>query len=245
MSSSGAADAAEVLKKEGWGITPPSQYLTDMEDDFFHIWEMVKDYTMISVERGYSLYKSVQYVVSGGIPGDFVECGVWKGGACMLMALTLEKLQEKGRKIFMYDTFSGMTEPTSEDVIAWNGAGVMERWKSNGFSSWAVGVETVREMVESVVSDMSPFVFVEGDVEKTLEERIPSSISLLRLDTDWFASTAKELEVLYPLLSRGGILQIDDYGHFQGARKAVDEYFQDKPIFLSRIDYTGRQGIKC
>lgn len=245
MSSSAAEEAAGVLQRDGWGVIPPSQYLTDMEDDFLYLWEKVKDYTMISVERGYSLYKSVEYVVSGGIPGDFVECGVWKGGACMLMALTLENLQEKGRKILMYDTFSGMTEPTSEDVIAWNGAGVMERWRKNKFSSWAVGAETVREMVESVVSDTSPFVFIEGDVENTLDERVPESVSLLRLDTDWYASTAKELEVLYPLLSRGGILQIDDYGHFKGARKAVDEYFLDKPIFLSRIDYTGRQGIKC
>ncbi len=245
MSSFAAEEAAEVLKRDGWGVIPPSQYLTDMEEDFLGIWERVQDYTMISVERGYSLYKSVEYVVSGGIPGDFVECGVWKGGACMLMALTLENLQEKNRKIYMYDTFSGMTKPTGEDVIAWNGADVMERWKNNGFSSWAVGVETVREMVESVVSDMSPFVFIEGDVENTLDERVPESVSILRLDTDWYASTAKELEVLYPLLSRGGILQIDDYGHFKGARKAVDEYFAEKPIFLSRIDYTGRQGIKC
>ncbi len=72
----------------------------------------------------------------------------------------------------------------------------------------------------------------------------PGNIALLRLDTDWYASTVKELQVLYPLIVKRGVLIIDDYGHFDGARKAVDEYFKDQIILLNRIDYTGRLGIK-
>ena len=75
---------------------------------------------------------------------------------------------------------------------------------------------------------------------------LPSGIALLRLDTDWYESTKHELEHLYPLLVSGGVIIIDDYGHWKGAKKAVDEYIKDNnlPLLLNRIDYTGRIGIK-
>jgi len=75
---------------------------------------------------------------------------------------------------------------------------------------------------------------------------MPGKIALLRLDTDWYESTAHELKHLYPLLVPGGVIIIDDYGHWEGARKAVDEYItaEKLPLLLNRIDYTGRIGIK-
>ena len=86
--------------------------------------------------------------------------------------------------------------------------------------------------------------YVEGLVEETITRSAPTRIALLRLDTDWYESTHHELVHLYPQLERGGVLIVDDYGHFAGARKAVDEYFADDPILLSRIDYTGRMAVK-
>jgi O-methyltransferase len=84
-----------------------------------------------------------------------------------------------------------------------------------------------------------------GPVEETLPRQSPGPLALLRLDTDWYKSTLHELEHLYPLLAGGGILIIDDYGHWQGARRAVDEYFADSPpLLLNRIDYTGRIAVK-
>jgi predicted O-methyltransferase YrrM len=95
---------------------------------------------------------------------------------------------------------------------------------------------------------LSPSVrFVEGDVVQSLkiESNLPESISVLRLDTDWYESTRAELEVLYPRLSPGGVLIIDDYGHWGGAKKAVDEYFRGRPKpLLQYTDYTGRMGVK-
>ena len=96
--------------------------------------------------------------------------------------------------------------------------------------------------------DVGSFSFIKGDVCETLKspQNIPEKISVLRLDTDWYESTKAELEELYPKLSNGGVLIIDDYGHWQGARKAVDEYFssqQYKPLF-NVIDRTGRSAIK-
>ena len=237
-------EAAGKLKDGGWGVIPPQQYCIDMEASFKTLWDIVKPYTMISIERGYTLYKSVEYIVKKRIPGDLVECGVWKGGSCLLMALTLMQMNAVDRTIYLYDTFTGMSEPTEEDVIAWNGKHVHEKWERDDFKSWAVSRERVYRNLVSAGVNQDMLRFVEGDVLETLTTTVPDKIALLRLDTDWYASTAKELKVLYPLLSTGGVLVIDDYGHFEGAKKAVDDYFEHNPILLTRVDYTGRQGIK-
>ena len=90
--------------------------------------------------------------------------------------------------------------------------------------------------------------FIKGDVAETLENNsnIPNKISLLRLDTDWYESTKKELEVLFPRLVSGGVCIVDDYGHWNGARKAVDEYLAQLKIFplIHVTNYTGRVCIK-
>jgi len=243
-------NSVKSLKAKGYGVIPPEQYLSDMEGDFIEIWENIKLFTMTSVERGYSLYKSVEYIVKNNIPGDFVECGVWKGGSCMLMAMALEKFGDRERKIYLYDTYEGMPKPTEEDIISWNGRSVLEKWeedksgKKDNFGSWAVGLDEVKENISRINYPRTNLIFVPGDVAETLKKVKPENISLLRLDTDWYASTVEELETLYPLLVEKGVLIIDDYGHFDGARKAVDEYFQNRTILLNRIDYTGRISIK-
>jgi len=243
-------NAINTLREKGYGIILPEQYLSDMEKDFLTIWNKVKNYTMTSIERGYSLFKSVEYIVKNKIPGDFVECGVWKGGSCMLMALTLELFEDNDRTIYLYDTYEGMPKPTKEDVISWNGRSVLEKWEEDrsgikdNFGTWAIGLEEVKENIYKTLYPGENFVFIPGDVEKTLGKDTPENVALLRLDTDWYSSTVVELEILYPLVVEKGVLIIDDYGHFDGARKAVDEYFENRTIFLNRIDYTGRVGIK-
>ena len=233
-------------------MIPPEQYLMDMDPDFFAIWNKVKSSTMTYIERGYALYKSVEYLCRNSIPGEFVECGVWRGGSCMLMAMALQSFGDLDRKIRLYDTFYGMTAPTKEDVIAWNKRPVQEKWDEDvrggkdNFGSWAVGVEEVRNNMASTGYPLSNVTFVEGDICLTLENSVPESIALLRLDTDWYESTDRELKVLYPKLVEKGVLVVDDYGHFEGARKAVDEYFSDREKFplLHRADYTGRVMVK-
>jgi hypothetical protein len=102
----------------------------------------------------------------------------------------------------------------------------------------------VRDAVASTSYDMSLVTMVRGKVEDTIPGDVPPSIAILRLDTDWYESTIHELEHLYPRLSPGGVLIIDDYGYYTGARQAVDEYFADTPVYLARLDYTGRVAIK-
>ena len=235
----------QTLEAEGYGVIPNDQFRIDLDEEFRRLWEVVRPYTMTSMERGYGLYQAVRYLEQRGVEGDFVECGVWKGGSCLLMIRVLQKLARE-RTLWLYDTFSGMTEPGDEDVIAWNRRPVREK-AEGAFAAWSVGLDQVKALVSSTGYPESRTRYVVGDVAETLKSALPERIALLRLDTDWYASTKKELELLYPRLEAGGVLIIDDYGHFEGARRAVDEYFirpEVLPILLSRLDYTGRMGIK-
>ena len=208
-------------------------------------------YTMTSPERLWSLLGAVRHLIDTGVEGDFVECGVWRGGSVMAMASELQSLGVNDRKIWLYDTFAGMTAPTQEDVEAGTGtlAGSMLATTpvEDGNNVWCVaGLADVEANVRGTGYPFDRFTFVEGDVAQTLRERAPEKISLLRLDTDWYESTKVELEVLYPRLSVGGVMILDDYGHWQGARKAVDEYFEKlghRP-YMHPIDYSGRVLIK-
>ncbi|MDA3956427.1 TylF/MycF/NovP-related O-methyltransferase [Oceanispirochaeta sp.] len=234
---------ADYLKTRGWGCETPATFRIDIEEAFLKIWEAVSPYTMISLERGYALYTGIRHLLARNIEGDFVECGVWKGGSCMLMALTILSEKAKPRPIWLYDTFTGMTEPGKEDRIISSGQSVSERWHQGW---WAAGSDQVMKHLSSTGYPQELFKIVPGDVCETLDSVIPDTTALLRLDTDWYASTKKELEILYPRLCTGGLLIIDDYGHFSGARQAVDEYFSNSPVppFFQRSDYTGRCALK-
>jgi len=208
-------------------------------------------YTMTSPERLWSLLGAVRHVVSTGVEGDFVECGVWRGGSVMAMASELNRQGVSDRDIWLYDTFAGMTAPTAADVEA--GTGNLADFMlattplEAGKNVWCVAsLSDVKKNLRETGYPFDRFVFVEGDVALTLRESVPDKISLLRLDTDWYESTLVELEVLYPKLSLGGVLILDDYGHWQGARQAVDEYFDQIGLrpYMHPIDYSGRVFIK-
>ncbi|MFC1491985.1 TylF/MycF/NovP-related O-methyltransferase [Nitrospinota bacterium] len=204
--------------------------------------------TMHGLESPYALYKAIQYIVEKEIPGDIVECGVWRGGSIILSALALKHFGDLSRKLFLYDTFQGMTRPEDRDVD-WDGVSPKARWDADRDISRMGFGGTLEEVRKNVFSSGYPedkFIFVEGDVEETIPGTVPENISLLRLDTDWYRSTYHELVHLYPLLSVGGILIIDDYGWCRGAREATDKYLKEENpmLFLSRINSTVRLGVK-
>ncbi len=213
--------------------------------------ESARHYTMTSLERLSALCTAVEYVVENNIPGAFVECGVWRGGSSMAAAWTYRRLGREDVDLFLFDTFEGMSEPTAEDVLASTGEAAKDLLAASdkqpraGVWSYAP-IEDVRRNLESTGYPADHVHFVKGKVEKTIPSCAPEEISILRLDTDWYESTKHELIYLFPRLSKNGVLIIDDYGHWAGARKAVDEYFatlQLKPL-LNRIDYTGRICLK-
>lgn len=246
---------ASVAERFGVKLVSLKRYMgpkPDMDPRFAPLYEACKPYTLIQVERMYSLYKAVQYVIARNIPGAFVECGVWKGGASMLMAKTLLSLGVRDRMLYLYDTYEGMTKPTADDMSVMSGAEpVMDIWQRNqhgDHNEWCYGpLEGVKAAMESTGYPMDKIVFVKGPVEETLPATMPGPIAILRLDTDWYSSTKHEMEQLYPHLERGGVLIADDYGYWAGARKAIDEYFQThgEVQFLHRDDYSGATGVKA
>lgn len=211
----------------------------------------LRPYSMTSAERLWSLLNAIRYVVAEGIPGDIVECGVWRGGSMMAATRELLALGVTDRRIWLYDTYAGMTAPTSADVEADTGMTAAEMLAAtpvaDGNNVWCVaGRADVEANMRSTGYPFSQFEFVEGDVAQTLLSTAPTSIALLRLDTDWYESTKVGLEVLYPRLSVGGVCILDDYGHWQGARQAVDDYFAGlgRRPYMHPIDFSGRVFLK-
>ena len=235
---------ARTLREAGWGVHPPSQYTADMDSGFLSLWKQVQPYTMISIERAWALAQAVAY----GLP---IQCRRGYRGMRRMEGRrpafwpshVLVKEKDNHKKIWLYDTFEGMTSPGEEDCIASSGQPLRER---NPEGWWTADIAEVRRNISSAVLGMERFRFVQGRVETTLKKEYPQQLSILRLDTDWYESTLFELEVLYPRLTPGGILIIDDYGHFTGARKAVDDFFEKQGIvpLLHRSDYTGRVMVK-
>jgi hypothetical protein len=163
----------------------------------------------------------------------------------MAVAETLLRLGER-RVLYLYDTFEGMPLPTELDRSI-TGESAMETFRalSRRGKKWDhASLDRVRGNLGSTGWPNDLVRCVPGRVEATIPETVPESLALLRLDTDWYESTLHELVHLYPRLSPGGILIVDDYGHWQGARTAVDEYFATNPVYLHRIDYTARLVVK-
>ena len=222
----------------------------DMDSEFREVYDKCKEYTMTSVESMYALYKNMEYVINAKISGDFVECGVWRGGSAMIIAYCLLKRGETHRKIYLYDTFKGMSKPTAKDKSAFESSDatlVWEKRQKNNHNLWCYSpLSEVKNNMLSTGYPQDNIIFVAGKVEDTIPGTIPSYIALLRLDTDWYESTYHELQYLYPLLTEKGVLIIDDYGHWSGAREATETYFKENNItmLLHRIDHTVRLGVK-
>lgn len=222
----------------------------DFSENTKEVVRSVQPFTMTTPERIAMLVDATLHVVRNKIPGDLVECGVWKGGSTMAMATTLNRLGVRDRNLWLYDTFEGMSAPTSSDS-SYDGLDAAVQLASQDkdlpTSVWCYSpIEEVRRNVLSTAFPEALLRFVKGKVEDTIPQEAPSQIALLRLDTDWYESTRHELEHLYPRLTPGGILIIDDYGYWKGARQAVDEYFSkvDPDIFFVRIDSSARMAVK-
>jgi hypothetical protein len=216
----------------------------DFEEDAAWTYLAVRPFTMTTPERVYALVRAVEHVVARGVSGAVVECGVWRGGSMMAAALTLLWIGAADRELFLFDTFDGMTAPTAEDG-EWERreyrrlAEAGEKWVCSPFDG-------VARNLASTGYPAGLIRYVAGRVEDKLPAEAPDRIAILRLDTDFYESTRHELEHLYPLLAPGGLLIVDDYGSFRGARRAVDEYICDHhlPLFLTRIDSDARIAVK-
>ena len=224
--------------------------LPDVPDVDRRLIEFVRPYTMTSPERVFGLASATRWLVDSAIPGDVVECGVWRGGSMMAVARTLLDAGAADRDLYLFDTFAGMTAPTAEDLDH-RGRPAADRFAEladgEQSSAWCrAGIADVRANLALTGYPEHLLHFVPGMVEQTIPAGAPASIALLRLDTDWYTSTRHELVHLWPRLVSGGVCIIDDYGHWKGSRQAVDEYLAEQglKVLMHRLDYSGRLIIK-
>lgn len=228
-----------VLHKFGFNIklgNYQAQYpeLNKVELDFLKK-VLAASITMTSFESMVTLALACKYIVENQISGDFVEAGVWRGGS----SIVAKRFLTGERSYYLFDTYAGMTEPTIHDyrVGASSNTSTVEHWKKLSNTTHNEWVFANLEEVEKNFRNFKLFDgsinFIKGNVLETLvSSNLPKNISLLRLDTDFYDSTLIELQVLWPRLVSGGILILDDYGHWDGARRAVDEYFQNEKDLL-------------
>ena len=228
---------------------------TKLTDQAAHvILQSVKNRTMTSESSLYNLIEAVRYIELNKIEGDFVECGVWRGGSIIAVLKTLESVYSFEREIYLYDTFEGMTKPINVDksFLGSSAIDVLHKSRIGRRTQHQAGViaystlSDVRTGIEETNYPSSKIHYIVGDVIETLKSSSHKKIALLRLDTDWYESTKAELEHLWDSVSSGGIVILDDYDYWQGARKAVDEFFQKRGINLFKMKLTsgGRIIIK-
>lgn len=217
----------------------------DVDREFLELFEIAREYSMVNKDAMYALYSAVRHVLDREIPGDFVECGVWRGGSSLLVALILARRGVTDRAVYLYDTFEGMSTPTDVDVD-YHGVPAAETMERNrDETGWCYA--SLEDVQATFAAHEFPFEVrcVQGDVVETLPTVQPERVALLRLDTDWYESTMAELVHLYPKLSPGGVLIVDDYGHWEGARRATEEYFETVPRpLLVRVNYSVRLAVK-
>jgi O-methyltransferase len=206
----------------------------------------VQPFTMTSPERIFALIQAIRYIQKRAIPGSIVECGVWKGGSMAATARALLETNDVSRDLYLFDTFEGMTDPTSKDVDYSGVSASQVLTRDPGFKCANAPLEEVKKLLYATGYPRERLHFIPGRVEDTIPVSAPASIALLRLDTDWYESTRHELVHLFPRLAAGGVIIIDDYGHWRGSRLACDEYLEQNriPLLLNRIDFTGRIALK-
>ena len=225
--------------------------LSDLEPAFLEDLAIVRRFTMTSVERLYALWDAVRYVAAATVPGHLVECGVWRGGSVMLMALALIRAKATDRTLWLYDTFTGLPRPDPELDVDVLGNRAIDGWQPRNIGGgkiyWALADEAdVRANIAATEYPAAKLRFVRGQVERTIPAQVPDEIAILRIDTDWYASYRHILAHLYDRVVPGGVVIFDDYGHFLGARRAVDEFRAERSIVapMVRVDFSCRLMLK-
>lgn len=198
------------------------------------ITKIIRPYTLVGPERIHNLFVLAQRIEDEQIPGDVIECGVCNGGTAALLARFATRSQ-LNRTMWLLDSFQGMPAPTAEDA---DGPGADAAKDHIGKERGEIN--RVRKVLEQAGADMSRVKILPGWFVDTLPSVASSKIALLNIDADWYQSVKLCLETLYDRVVTGGFVSLDDYGHWPGCRRAVDEFFQARQIkaSLQRADYT-------
>jgi predicted O-methyltransferase YrrM len=206
-------------------------------DPFARAYRTVRPYTMSGDARLRGLYNAIRHVTERKIPGAVIECGTARGGSAALLGLAMQRFDDR-RPLWVFDTFEGIPPPTAADPdyeIATSYTGAFR-----GDLREVTSLFDRLGLLENAT-------LVKGRFEDTIPQSNTGAIAVLHVDGDWYESVKVCLDHLYDRVSPGGVIQIDDYGHWEGARKAVDEFLAARHIsgVLRYLDYTGRQLLKA
>lgn len=187
-------------------------------------------YTMLDEIRLMGLIQETERVVKSRVPGSITECGVWKGGSMMAVAMAIIRMGVTDREFYLFDTYAGMPPPEEVDVDLHGRPALDPTNGSCDRPGCTVPLSEVQKAMALTGYPPDKIHYIVGKVEDTLPSHSPGVISLLHLDMDWYRPTRHALDHLFPLLSPNGCLMTDDYGHWRGAKKAMDEYMVDHLI---------------
>lgn len=188
----------------------------------------VRAHTMIGLERLDNIQACMKRIIEDQVPGDVIECGVWRGGATIFMAAVLKRFKQFQRRVFVADSFAGLPRPNQE---------IFPEDKGSIFHTWdelSVSRQEVENNFKKYDLLDAHVVFLEGWFKETLPEAPIEEIALLRLDADMYESTTQILQALYHKVSNGGFVIVDDY-HLKPCMRAVHDF----------LDRTGRQPELC
>lgn len=237
------------IRPKRWSEVAPAA-AEGYDEDFMPLYASCQAYTMTSNHKMHALFRAVRYIVDNEVPGSIVECGVAAGGSMMMAASTLLDRKSDSRDLYLFDTFAGMPPPDEKVDVNVRGDSAMLLWKAQDRgdrNDWChASLDEVKANMARTGYPAARIHYVPGKVQDTTPAAAPPQIALLRLDTDWYDSTRHELEHLYPRLVPGGVLIVDDFGQWQGCRKAVEEWrARVWPVpLLDRIDRLGVIAVK-
>lgn len=239
----------KILNSFGYTIINNNQRIVELSDKQKYLISITNSISMTPKIRRYNLIQALEYIAHYKLEGDLVECGVWKGGNIVIYKKFIEENNIK-KNIYAFDTFQGMSNPDQNDYIinsTISAQTILDKDKKRITNDWGVcNLEEVKFNISKLTKNLNNIFFIKGKVEETLLNKInlPEKISILRLDTDFYQSTKIELEILYEKVCKGGVIIIDDYGHWAGSKKAVDEFFKEKFVWMHYVDYACRLIIK-
>ena len=197
---------------------------------------------------------AIRYILENNIEGAIVECGVYAGNFELIWINELQKTNSV-RDMYLYDTFEGLVEPSEHDYTSGTAIlyymdkdTVLNHWKNQQIGDKTNGwcycpLEQVKEKLNSTGYPQDKLHYIVGDVMETLKipSNIPEKIAILRLDTDWYESSKYELEQMYDNVVPGGVIIFDDYYHWNGQRKATDEFFASRNLQYDIVNMNNGQ----
>jgi len=207
--------------------------------EFANLLPTIRPYTLLSEVRLVSLFNLALYLCLNDVPGNFVECGTWRGGVAAMLAYIIKHHSKCERRLYCFDTFAGMPEPTEVDKHRGIPANLTPFGAGSLGAPMDIYLLTICRLLD-VTEFVVPFQGLFADTLPARKEAI-GSIALLHADADWYESTLTILENLYDKVEPGCFVQIDDYGHWEGCKKAVHDFERQRDLSfaLHAIDLEG------